>query len=96
MAEQIINLESNTFTLPTDEMRKAMYGSVAGDDVYEEDPTVNKLEKLAAKIVGKEAALFVASGTIGNLIAMMVHCNRGEEVVVESEAHIYYYEVGSN
>lgn len=95
LIKQIINLESDTFTLPTDEMRKAMYESVVGDDVYEEDPTVNKLEKLAAEIVGKEAALFVPSGTMGNLIAMMVHCNRGEEVIVESEAHIYYYEVGS-
>jgi len=81
-------------TLPTDEMREAMNNAEVGDDVYQEDPTVNRLEELAAKKLGKEAALFVPSGTMGNLIAVLTHCQRGGEVILEKDSHIYYYEVG--
>ena len=81
-------------TLPTDEMREAMNNAEVGDDVYQEDPTVNRLEELAAKKLGKEAALFVPSGTMGNLIAVLTHCQRGDEVILEKDSHIYYYEVG--
>jgi threonine aldolase len=89
-----IDLRSDTVTKPTEEMRYAMANAEVGDDVYGEDPTVNRLEKIAAEMVGKEAALFVPSGTMGNQIAIMAHTKRGDEVILESEAHIYYYEVG--
>jgi len=89
-----IDLRSDTVTLPTDEMREAMSNAEVGDDVYQEDPTVNRLEELAAKKIGKEAALFVASGTMGNLTAVMTHCQRGDEVILGTDSHIYYYEVG--
>lgn len=75
-------------------MRQAIVNAEVGDDVYQEDPTINRLEELAAKKVGKEAALFVASGTMGNLIAVLTHCQRGDEVILESDCHMYYYEVG--
>lgn len=91
---RVINFRSDTFTQPTMRMRRAMQNAVVGDDVYGEDPTVNKLETLAAKIVGKEDSIFVPSGTMGNLIAMMVYCNPGQEVILESESHIYNYETG--
>jgi threonine aldolase len=71
-----------------------MNNAEVGDDVYQEDPTVNQLEELAANKVGKEAALFIPSGTMGNLIAVLTHCQRGDEVIVEMDSHIYYYEVG--
>ena len=87
-------MRSDTVTLPTDEMREAMNNAEVGDDVYQEDPTVNRLEELAAKKLGKEAALFVPSGTMGNLIAVLSHCQRGDEVILEMDSHIYYYEVG--
>jgi len=89
-----IDLRSDTVTLPTNEMREAMKNAEVGDDVYKEDSTINQLERLAAKKVGKEAALFVPSGTMGNLIAVLTHCQRGEEVILEAESHMYYYEVG--
>ena len=89
-----IDLRSDTVTLPTDEMREAMNNAEVGDDVYQEDPTINQLEELAAKKLGKEAALFVPSGTMGNLIAVLTHCQRGDEVILEMDSHIYYYEVG--
>lgn len=89
-----IDLRSDTVTLPTDEMREAMYKAEVGDDVYLEDPTVNRLEELAAQKVGKEAALFVSSGTMGNLISTLTHCQRGEEAILEINSHMYYYEVG--
>ena len=89
-----IDLRSDTVTLPTDEMREAMNSAKVGDDVYQEDPTVNQLEELASKKVGKEAALFVPSGTMGNLISVLTHCQRGNEVILEMNSHIYYYEVG--
>ncbi len=87
-------MRSDTVTLPTDEMREAMSNAEVGDDVYQEDPAVNRLEELAAKKLGKEAALFVPSGTMGNLIAVLTHCQRGDEVILERDSHIYYYEVG--
>jgi len=89
-----IDLRSDTVTLPTNEMREAMKNANVGDDVYQEDPTVNRLEELAAKKLEKEAALFVPSGTMGNLIAVLTHCQRGDEVILETDSHIYYYEVG--
>jgi threonine aldolase len=89
-----IDLRSDTVTLPTDEMREAMSNTEVGDDVYQEDTTVNRLEELAAKKIGKEAALIVPSGTMGNLIAVLTHCQRGDEVILEMDSHIYYYEVG--
>lgn len=87
-------MRSDTVTLPTDEMREAMNNAEVGDDVYQEDSTVNRLEELAAKKLGKETALFVPSGTMGNLIAVLTHCQRGDEVILEMDSHIYYYEVG--
>lgn len=80
--------------LPTDEMREGIIIPEIGADVYQEDPTINRLEELAAKKVGKEAALFLASGTMGNLIAVLTHCIRGDEVILEAGAHMLYYEVG--
>jgi len=91
---RIIELVSDTITLPTEEMLSAMAGSPLGDDVYGLDPTVNELEALAAARVGKEAALFVPTGTMANLVCCMTHCPPGSEVILESECHIYYYEVG--
>jgi threonine aldolase len=73
-------------------MRKASYDAEVGDDVYEEDPTVNKLEEKAAEILGKEAALFVTSGTQGNQIAVLTHCQPGNEILLEEDAHLFYYE----
>jgi threonine aldolase len=93
MAE-LIDLRSDTVTKPTAEMRKAMAAAEVGDDVYGEDPTIQKLERIAAEKIGKEAALFVPSGTMGNQVAAMTHLQRGEEVVLEAESHIFYYEVG--
>ena len=90
---ELIDLRSDTVTLPTKEMRDAMYAAEVGDDVYGEDPTVNELESLGARLTGKEAGLFVASGTMGNQVAVMAHTNRGDEVICEAEAHIFYYEV---
>jgi threonine aldolase len=93
-ARDAIDLRSDTVTLPTPAMRTAMTGAELGDDVYGEDPTVNRLEALAAARLGKEAALFVVSGTMGNAIALMTHCRRGEDVIVGDRAHIYTAEVG--
>lgn len=89
-----IDLRSDTVTIPTEEMRKAMAEAEVGDDVYREDPTINKLEQKAAELLGKEAALFVPSGTMGNQISVMTHTNRGDEIILEAESHIFYYEVG--
>ena len=80
--------------LPTDEMREGIIIPEIGADVYQEDPAINRLEELAAKKVGKEAAIFLVSGTMGNLIAVLTHCNRGDEVILEAGAHMLYYEVG--
>src|SRR5512139_1901368 len=89
-----IDLRSDTVTRPTPEMREAMAEAEVGDDVFRDDPTVIRLEELAAGMVGKEAALFVPSGTMGNLIALLVHCQRGEEAIVGSLSHIYLNEAG--
>lgn len=89
-----IDLRSDTVTTPTPEMRKAMAAAEVGDDVYGEDPTVRRLEERAAGLLGKEDGLYVPSGTMGNLVSVMTHVARGNEVVLEAEAHIYYYEVG--
>ena len=91
----MIDLRSDTVTQPTPEMRKAMAEAIVGDDVYGEDPTVNKLESEAARLMGKEAGLFLPSGTMGNQVAILTHTNRGDEVLLDPEAHIFYYEVGS-
>jgi threonine aldolase len=90
----VIDLRSDTVTLPTPAMREAIARAELGDDVYGEDPTVNRLEQMAAAMLGKEAALLVASGTMGNLIAMLVHCPRGAKAIVGSEAHTNVYEAG--
>ena len=90
----VINLRSDTQTLPTEEMLEAMRNAPLGDDVLGEDPTVNRLEKLSAEMLGKGAALLVASGTMGNLCALMSHTHPGDEVILEAESHTYYYEVG--
>ena len=89
-----IDLRSDTVTKPTPEMRQAMATAEVGDDVWGDDPTVNRLEAEAAEWLGKEAALFVASGTMGNQVAVMTHCRPGDEVFVEAQAHVYWYEVG--
>lgn len=91
----MIDLRSDTVTKPSEKMRKAMYEAEVGDDVYEEDPTVNKLEELAANTLGKEDALFVTSGTQGNQIAGLVHCKSGQEVIMEAQAHIFLYEAAA-
>src|SRR4030043_1547156 len=90
----IIDLRSDTVTLPTEEMLEAASHAKMGDDYYGEDPTVNKLQEIAAQRMGKEAALLVPSGTQANLISLMSNCCRGELVILESESHIYWYEVG--
>jgi len=91
---EYIDLRSDTVTKPTPEMREAMAEAEVGDDVYRDDPTVNKLEALAAEKLGKEAAIFVPSGTMGNLLALLVHCQRGDEVIVGNQSHIYLNEAG--
>ena len=89
----MIDLRSETVTRPTPEMRRAMMEAEVGDDVYGEDPTVNRLEQRAAEITGKEAALFVPTGTMGNTIAVKIHTEHGQEVICESRAHILNYEL---
>ncbi|GCE28257.1 threonine aldolase [Dictyobacter alpinus] len=89
-----IDLRSDTVTHPTPAMRKAMYEAEVGDDVYGEDPTINRLQELAAKLTGKEAALFVPTGTMGNAIAQLTHAGRGQAVIVGDQSHIYHYEAG--
>jgi threonine aldolase len=89
-----VDLRSDTVTKPTPEMREAMAEAEVGDDVYGDDPTLNRLEELASYMLGKEAAVFVPSGTMGNLIALMVHCQRGDEAIVGTKSHIYLNEAG--
>jgi threonine aldolase len=91
---QSIDLRSDTVTLPTPAMREAMATAEVGDDVLGEDPTVNRLEAMAAERVGKEAALFVTSGTMGNLVALLTHCGRGDEIIVGDRAHVFLFEAG--
>jgi len=92
---RVVDLRSDTVTLPTEEMLEAIRTAELGDDVYGEDPTVNRLEELAAKKMGKEAALLTTSGTQANLVSVMSQTKRGDEVILEAEAHMYYYEVGA-
>ena len=89
-----VDLRSDTTTLPTDEMRQAIAESELGDDVFQGDPTVNKLQDLAAQRMGKEAALLVPSGTMANLASILTHCGRGAEVILGNRAHTYKYEKG--
>jgi threonine aldolase len=89
----MIDLRSDTVTRPGTEMRNDARDAAVGDDVYGEDPTVNELEKRAAEVVGKEAAMFVPTGTMGNQAAVRTHTDRGEEVLIERESHVYKWEV---
>ena len=89
-----IDLRSDTVTLPTPAMMRAIATAELGDDVFGEDPTVNKLEALAARRLGKEAAILVVSGTMANLVAVLTHCNRGDELIVGDKAHIFLNEAG--
>jgi len=93
--EGVVDLRSDTVTRPTDEMRRAMAASEVGDDVYGEDPTVNKLEKRAAELFGKEAALFVPTGCMGNLISIKIWTHHGNEVICEERSHVNLYELAS-
>ena len=92
---KIIDIRSDTVTQPTPEMRRAMAEAPVGDDVYGDDPTVNRLEALAAEMAGKEAALFVPSGTMGNQLAIMTHTKRGDDVICGRNSHIFVHEVGA-
>lgn len=90
----MIDLRSDTVTRPTPAMREAMYHAEVGDDVYGEDPSINRLQEMAAALLGKEAGLFVASGTMGNTAAVLSHAGRGQSIIVGDQSHIYRYEVG--
>ncbi len=90
----VVDLRSDTVTLPSDEMREAIARAELGDDVFGEDPTVNRLEQMAAERVGKEAGLLVVSGTMGNLASILTHCRRGEEVILGDQSHTFIYEAG--
>ena len=91
-----VDLRSDTLTRPTPSMLKAMAEAQVGDDVFGEDPTINKLEKMAANRLGKEAALFVASGTMGNLVSLLAHCGRGDEIILGSLSHTFFFEQGGS
>jgi threonine aldolase len=93
--EQVVDLRSDTVTRPTPEMRRAMAEAEVGDDVFGEDPTVNRLEAMAAERLGKEAGLFVVSGTMGNQVCLMSHTQRGEEIILDEGSHIFNYEVAA-
>lgn len=90
----IIDLRSDTVTLPTPAMREAVFRAEVGDDVFKEDPTINRLERMAAERVGKEAALLVASGTMGNIVSVLTHCARGEEAILGDSSHVFLNEAG--
>jgi len=92
--KRIVDLRSDTVTQPTPEMREAMFKAEVGDDVFGDDPTVNRLEAMAAERMSKEAALFVASGTMGNLVALLTHCQRGHEVILGDQSHTFLNEAG--
>lgn len=91
---RLVDLRSDTVTHPTQDMRRAMAQAEVGDDVFGEDPTVNKLEEMAAGLLHKETALFVSSGTMGNLVSLLTHCGRGDEVILGDQSHIFFYEQG--
>ncbi len=90
----VIDLRSDTLTQPTEEMRHAMANAEVGDDVYGEDPSVNKLQEQAAEMLGKEAGLLMASGTMSNLVAALTYCHRGDEIVMGDQAHMFWNEAG--
>ena len=91
---KIIDMRSDTVTKPTEEMRQAMAAAEVGDDVYGEDPTVNRLQEIAAERMGKEAGLFVPSGTMGNLLSVLIVCQRGDEVIMGNMGHTFLFEAG--
>ncbi len=95
MDKKWIDLRSDTVTIPPKEMKETMLHAPLGDDVYGDDPTVNELERYAAELLGKEAAIFVPSGTFGNQLALLTHTRRGNEVIIASDAHIMAHEVGA-
>ena len=88
------DFRSDTVTLPTPEMKQAIFDAELGDDVYGEDPTVNELERLSAEIFGKEDAVLVSTGTMGNLVSILSHCQRGEQIIIGDKCHIYRAEAG--
>ena len=90
----MIDLRSDTVTLPSNKMKDFILNAPLGDDVYGEDPSINHLQDQVADIFNKEAALFVPSGTMANLISVLTHCNRGEEILLGDKSHIFYYEAG--
>lgn len=91
----MIDLRSDTVTKPTPAMGKAMAEAKVGDDVYREDPTIHELERLGAELLGKEASLFVPSGTMGNLLAVLATCRPGDEIIMEEQMHMFWYEAGN-
>jgi threonine aldolase len=93
---RIVDMRSDTITQPTSSMRQAMFEAEVGDDVFGEDPTVNRLEEMVAKRLGKEAALFVASGTMANLVSQLTHCGRGDEIILGDQSHMFFYEQGGS
>lgn len=93
---KFIDLRSDTVTWPTDEMREAMKNASVGDDGYQDDETTKELESYGASLTGKEAALFVPSGTFGNQLALFTHCNRGQEVILDDSCHIVQHEAGAS
>ena len=93
---RIVDLRSDTLTRPTPAMRRAMAEAEVGDDVFGEDPTVNKLEQMAAERLGKAAALFVVSGTMGNLVSLLAHCGRGDEIILGTQSHTFFFEQGGS
>ncbi|HLH30194.1 MAG TPA: aminotransferase class I/II-fold pyridoxal phosphate-dependent enzyme, partial [Terriglobia bacterium] len=95
MAQSVIDLRSDTVTKPSPEMRRAMADAEVGDDVFIEDPTINRLQERAAELFRREAALFVPSGTMGNLTCIIAHTRPGQEVICEEAGHIYNYEMAS-
>ncbi len=91
-----VDLRSDTLTRPTPSMLQAMAEAQLGDDVFGEDPTINRLEEMAADLLGKEAAVFVASGTMGNLVSLIAHCGRGDEIILGSLSHTFFFEQGGS
>jgi len=94
-SDYVVDLRSDTVTKPTPEMRRAMAEAEVGDDVFGEDPTVNRLEAVAAERLGKEAGLFVLSGTMGNQVSLMAQTQRGDEIILDEGSHIFNYEVAA-
>src|SRR5919197_3122811 len=91
---RVVDLRSDTLTMPSPEMRRAMHDAELGDDVFGEDPTVNRLQEVAAERMGKDAALFISSGTMGNLLGLLVNARSGQEVICDNESHVFLNEGG--